>query len=315
MPHRGTASCASLATSHLLAERAVLKRIVLSAAFASGLSSFSFADGYGEPVYVPAFSWTGLYIGAHGGWERKALHGTDRIDFFNNNDTDHQVIDGWFGGAQLGYYYQFGRVVVGTELSGSIEDVKGSTGIVLPGSSPLTVFTGQVACFGKATLLFGTNGNSTSGFSDTCDVSERWTLQWLNKVGFTAGPEGRLLTYLTVGIAATNLHISRTQSEAVTISNPPTTISSSVLLQYSDDSIYIAGVLGAGMQYAMTNHVSLALEYLHAEYASEKVSTALTSTQTFFGVPGSFTSTGFRTFSEQFRTDSVRIVVNYKFGD
>jgi len=231
--------------------------------------------------------------------------------------TSRQVIDGWFGGTQLGYNYQLGPspIVVGTELSGSIEHLKGTTSTVLPGSSPPTVFRGQVACFGPAILLYGTIGNTTQGQCYTCDASERWTLQWLNKVGFAAGPEGRLLTYLTAGVTATNLHIARTQSIALTISNQPTTLSSSVLLKYSDDGIYIGGVLGAGMQYAMTNHASVGLEYLHAEYASEKVSAALTSTQVFLGVPGSSTSTGVRTFSEQFRTDSVRIIVNYKFGD
>src|ERR1700716_1714270 len=92
-------------------------------ALAVSLSSSAFADGYDRPaIYEPAFSWTGFYIGVHGGWENRRSHGSDLL----RDLPEDQHIDGWFGGGQLGYNHQFGRVVVGTALSGSWANLGGS---------------------------------------------------------------------------------------------------------------------------------------------------------------------------------------------
>jgi hypothetical protein len=112
------------------------------------LSNAVLADGYGTPSgYERPFSWTGFYIGANVGWERKHMVGSDYtipgagptivdlgFNSFSNNLTDgtstaaptSQNLQGWIGGGQIGYNYQFGRAVIGTELSASWNDVSGS---------------------------------------------------------------------------------------------------------------------------------------------------------------------------------------------
>ncbi len=71
--------------------------------------------GYKDgPVYVPANTWTGFYIGAHvgGAW------GSEKTNQPNDNrtvTTTSSDPSGLFGGGQLGYNWQHGNVVFGVE--------------------------------------------------------------------------------------------------------------------------------------------------------------------------------------------------------
>ena len=51
------------------------------AAVAVGFAATAWADGMPQysRVYAPAFSWTGFYIGANVGWERKHMVGSDLL--------------------------------------------------------------------------------------------------------------------------------------------------------------------------------------------------------------------------------------------
>lgn len=69
------------------------------------------------PPYMPiapVFTWTGFYIGAHGGWGWANWSG----------DGASGGGDGWLAGAQIGYNYQFGSYVAGIEGEFSFADVK-----------------------------------------------------------------------------------------------------------------------------------------------------------------------------------------------
>jgi outer membrane immunogenic protein len=70
------------------------------------------------PYATPAFTWTGFYVGAHGGYAwgeaRLAQPG------FGTATDD---IDGGFGGLQAGYNHQFGQFVLGLEVDGSFGDI------------------------------------------------------------------------------------------------------------------------------------------------------------------------------------------------
>ena len=105
-----------------------LRSSILSASIAlsSALCApVALADGYSRPgaTYAPPpMSWTGFYVGAHLGgawsdteWANVSLTG-ERV----TNDSS-----GFFGGAQMGYNYQFGNFVVGVEAAlsgGSLGD-------------------------------------------------------------------------------------------------------------------------------------------------------------------------------------------------
>jgi outer membrane immunogenic protein len=103
-----------------------MRRFVLAAVSAS-IASFAtvpLAAAADFPVkapyapYVPAFTWTGFYVGAHGGWGWSTWDGSGPI---GASSVDG---DGWLAGIQAGYNYQWGNIVLGIEGEFSFADVK-----------------------------------------------------------------------------------------------------------------------------------------------------------------------------------------------
>ena len=90
---------------YLLASVAALGLVAAGAASAADLPSRK--GPVAAPVYVPAFTWTGFYVGANAGygWGNVNANG-----FANIGD-----VDGFIGGGQVGYNYQMGQFVVGLE--------------------------------------------------------------------------------------------------------------------------------------------------------------------------------------------------------
>jgi outer membrane immunogenic protein len=80
--------------------------LIGSSAFAADMAVRPFAP---PPAPLPAFSWTGWYLGGHGGY------GWTTSDGLNAN--------GGFVGGQLGYNYQIGNFVLGIEGDGSWADI------------------------------------------------------------------------------------------------------------------------------------------------------------------------------------------------
>ena len=59
------------------------------------------APAYRAPPLAPVFSWTGLYVGVHGG--------------YGSSDSQGLDLKGGFGGGQVGYNYQINNFVWGIE--------------------------------------------------------------------------------------------------------------------------------------------------------------------------------------------------------
>ena len=68
------------------------------------------------PVYVPAFTWTGFYVGANAGW---GFGNMDSVGVSGFGD-----LDGFVGGGQIGYNYQLGQIVLGLEADFQGADLK-----------------------------------------------------------------------------------------------------------------------------------------------------------------------------------------------
>lgn len=73
--------------------------------------------------FVPTFSWTGAYIGAHlgYGWSASTYTYAPTPDWSLNSKPD-----GILGGGQIGYNYQFGTWVLGAEADFSWTGIKGT---------------------------------------------------------------------------------------------------------------------------------------------------------------------------------------------
>jgi outer membrane immunogenic protein len=76
------------------------------------------------PVVVAAYSWSGCYIGIHGGgaWGNKRWYDATGFEFV---DREHDV-DGFLVGGQLGCNWQSGQWVFGIEGQAAWADVEGS---------------------------------------------------------------------------------------------------------------------------------------------------------------------------------------------
>jgi len=83
------------------------------------------------PVYVPAFTWTGFYIGANAGY-----------GWGNVKPNVAGDLDGFIGGGQVGYNYQIGQFVLGAEADFQGADL--STGSNVFGDSVRTEYFGTV---------------------------------------------------------------------------------------------------------------------------------------------------------------------------
>ena len=151
------------------------------------------ADFSPQPTEPVAYNWTGIYVGAQAGyaWGNSTYDGAGSPAGppFISTSLDPK---GGFGGAYVGYNYQFnGNYVVGVEADANFADVKGdNTFAVFPG----VVASGDLKWFGSARLRAGyafdrflpfvTGGLAIGHYSGT----ENGALENSeNMVGWTAG--------------------------------------------------------------------------------------------------------------------------------
>src|SRR5690606_11095666 len=70
------------------------------------------------PAVQPAFNWSGGYAGLHG------AYGWGSTEDVNNPAAPEKDIDGWMGGVQAGYNFQFSNnIVLGVEADLSIGSI------------------------------------------------------------------------------------------------------------------------------------------------------------------------------------------------
>jgi outer membrane immunogenic protein len=144
------------------------------------------------PVYVPQFTWTGFYVGGNLGWGWSTGDGT--VSFGGPSGNTSGYGDGFLGGIQAGYNWQFGSFVAGLEADFQGSAAKGQAG----GNAGGTSFIGDVKTpwFGTIraragyafdrTMLYVTGGGlygktnyngtvSTTGPFSSSSTSWAWT--------------------------------------------------------------------------------------------------------------------------------------------
>jgi outer membrane immunogenic protein len=103
----------------------VLSAFVVSSAMAADLP---IRKAPPPPPVVAGFDWSGFYIGGHVGYGWGETDITDRTLLGSALLIPTQKFDsdGFLGGGQAGWNYQFGRFVLGTEVDFSFSDVQGN---------------------------------------------------------------------------------------------------------------------------------------------------------------------------------------------
>jgi outer membrane immunogenic protein len=193
---------------------------------------------YKGPVVLPAYNWTGFYIGANGGygWGQQDPWGV----LTNRFDTFSVPFSGWTLGGTAGAQIQSGHVVLGVEadvdwakITGAAKAVPTIAGIPIPA--------------GTATLATSINNLSTGRF----------------RVGYALDS---WLLYTTAGLvlADANTNVSTVGGAACT-----TAILSAIC---SGTNYRIGATAGVGVEYGFTPNVSAKVEYLYITAASLELS-------------------------------------------
>ena len=102
-------------------------------AFALGSATLD-GRAQADPTQPPdqVYDWTGIYVGAHGGYGFEGnstwtlTNDSTAIDAAFGNSQDIGL-DGLIGGGQIGYNFQHGSFVFGPEVSVSLSDIDGRT--------------------------------------------------------------------------------------------------------------------------------------------------------------------------------------------
>ncbi len=242
------------------------------------------------PVYIPPpFTWTGFYVGLNAGgvWESGSTNSTlyangfpflttGYVNNFKNNAS------GFIGGGQAGYNWQTGSFVLGVETDFDGTSLSKST------SSLGAPFSGLTGIY-----------NIYNGDSLTTSSSAR--LSWLGttrgRVGFVATPDNRLMIYGTGGVA----YGGGKADLAV--------YDSYYGLGWSGEknSTRVGWTVGAGVEYAITNNITIKGEYLYADLGSNTfvAGPSLVASSVF---PGAYATT-----KVNYTANIVRAGVNYKF--
>ncbi|MCS0493682.1 outer membrane protein [Ancylobacter mangrovi] len=227
-----------------------LKSLLLGSVAGAALAVPAFAADMSYPVKapppivaVPVFTWTGFYLGANVGygwgdgsapWDRYFNYyygGWDGYSYTGGVDPE-----GWFGGFQLGYNYQFiNNVVLGVEADfdfGSLDD-------------KLNYYAYATAP-GVLAESYGSVRTKIEAFG---------TIR--ARLGYAMD---RFLPYVTGGLAWGNVKASGDVSNYINgVYQPGLSGSAS-----SSDTLW-GWTVGAGLEYAFTDNWTAKIEYLYAD--------------------------------------------------
>jgi outer membrane immunogenic protein len=207
----------------------------MSAASAADLGGPRYGSIKDEPVYEKPFSWTGFYIGAHGGYA------WGEFEDEGNPAADPKRIKGGFGGAQIGYNYQRpNNIVLGIEADISI-------------GGP-----------GKDWLGHKISGNQHDPYFGSDEV------EWFGTVRARAGyAMGRFLPYVTGGVIfGENKHSLGCDRS---VAPGGSTGCRAGEFETSDSKLSVGWVVGAGVEYALRDNWTIKAEYLYADIGTGKV--------------------------------------------
>ena len=225
-----------------------MKAIAVSIAAVVVGTSFtaSAADMGGSPrpaaVGAPSFSWTGLYLGIHGGyaWGDGSITGA----------TGTTKLNGGFAGGQIGYNFQSGNVVFGVEVDSAWASIGRTDTLIFPGGS-ITSDT-NIDYMGSAR---GRIGYAPGNVLFYATGGAAWAR---NEITFTA-----VVPPFTAGISSANTHLGWTAGAGVewAVMNNWTAKVEYLYADYGSQT-YFSGIAGGFNADAKISTVKFGLNYL-----------------------------------------------------
>jgi outer membrane immunogenic protein len=251
------------------------KLLLSSALFIAAISTASAAD-LSRPVYTKApppapmmFNWTGFYVGLNVGGKWATTDG--RVDvaaipgFAASSATlASTTASTAIGGGQIGYNWQ------------------------APGSLWVFGVEGDIdAQHWSTTRTIATTGGSFVA-GDSFTVDSHWQASLRGRIGYAAWD--RALLYVTGGVAFTQMRAGALFGPVGAVPGTSAT----------DDQTVVGGTVGAGLEYALTNNLSLGLEGRWTFYGDR------TFSGTLGGIP----------VSDKVSLDTAEVMgkLNFRFG-
>jgi outer membrane immunogenic protein len=201
------------------------------------------------PAATAPFTFTGFYAGANVGG---VLGGTKYLETPSGAfgpaaasvagvGTSSAAPRGVLGGLEAGYNWQLGHFVLGIETDFSAWDMSSNSGQTASGLAP---------------PAFGLPPGSLITYSSSGTLTSNWLYTLRPRVGFA---NGNMLTYLTAGLAVTNVRFS----ESITLGSGAPTLTGST-------STTVAGwTAGGGVEYALSWNWFIKAEYLYASFSNQ----------------------------------------------
>jgi len=257
----------------LLVAGAALLALMAGTAHAA---DFPITPAYGGPIIVPAYQWSGFYLGAnaggHFGRDRMTTSSVGGFEFLPSEVAAIDAVSpttlnpkGFIGGLQGGYNWQFNQILVGFEVDADwMTGTASRTLLNLP-----TLFPGE--------SMFNST-NPTFLFTARPRVGWVWD---------------RTLLYVTAGYAMGNVRFN----DAITASGVagPFTIGSITTAHMS------GWTAGLGFEYGLSEAWTVKAEYLYVDLGSATNSVAFSAVDIF-------------TFNHKYTDNVARVGLNYKFG-
>jgi outer membrane immunogenic protein len=247
-------------------------------------------------LVAPHFTFTGFYVGGTvGGAEGNTKYLETPGGGFGLATplvaavgTGSVAPRGVIGGLEGGYNWQAGMFVLGFETDFSGWDMSANSGAIDPGMSVNSKHPESVLI---------------SNLSSSTTANSNWLFTARPRVGIA---NGNMLTYLTGGLAVTNLNLSQSilYCQCIPKNNstvPPTPASATQFAAAGSFSTTEVGwIVGGGIEYALSWNWLIKAEYLYASFPNQNASQA-----------GSPALTG--TLTGDFRASIVRAGLDYRF--
>jgi outer membrane immunogenic protein len=230
--------------------------IALVAAIASSSTPALAADmALKAPPPAPSYNWTGFYVGPNVGygWGNSATDGTfgDPATPFSSSQT----MNGWLGGGQAGYNWQFNRNwVFGVEAD--IEATGQNSAADPSAATPCTA----------PTYPTYTSSCSTS----TGSLNEK--LPWFGTARLRLGflPANRWMLYATGGLAFGEVESTSTVSTTTTTTTllSPASSSLTTVAAAATNTTRAGWTIGGGSEWILSGPWTAKLEYLYVDLGS-----------------------------------------------
>lgn len=273
----------------------------------SSVAATAIALGLGAPAQAQApasYNWSGFYVGLNAGaafgrsnartssdcslptggapsyyCDNTGL-GADNAAAVDGSGSGAITDTGFTGGIQAGYNWQRNNIVYGLETDFGAFKLKGSRQ-------------------GSGAYLTNVPGGALPG--DPYSINSSFGADWLftlrGRLGAVVMPN--LLLYATGGLALTRLTVDFAFSDQASNGGPPVLGSGSSTRQKT------GWVLGGGLEWALTNNLSVKGEYLYVDFGK------VTATGILVDFPGNYAQ-GISTSSD-LSAHVARLGVNYRF--